>query len=183
MSSSCFIEKLSLSYLASMLASRFSSSFDKMPGFPQQQFWPASQKASRPSGQRLPSGPSSSLTLEDHAFSFEDPDLKGLLTDSTSPEAGQNLQPCVPGKATAFPAQVWGPQECALNPKKVRLYQELLHWSPATQSTAILGRPIAARQDLRQRKAQASDPRSGNAAEARLLKNMDTKVRTGRPRS
>lgn len=55
--------------------------------------------------------------------------------------------------------------------------------SPATQSTAILGRPIAVKQDLHQHKAQASDPRSGNAAEARLLKDMDTKVRTGRPRS
>lgn len=78
---------------------------------------------------------------------------------------------------------MWGPQECTLNPEKARLYQELLHMSPATQSTAILGRPIAVKQDLHQHKAQASDPRSGNAAEARLLKDMDTKVRTGRPRS
>lgn len=87
-------------------------------------------------------------------------------------------QACLPGNVTGFQDEVWGHKECTLNPKRVRLYQELLHLSPATQSAMVLSWPSALKRDSCQVRAQVSYLRSSNAAEAGL-KTLDTSVKTG----
>lgn len=91
-------------------------------------------------------------------------------------------QACLSGNVTGFQDEVWGHKECTLNSKRVRLYQELLHLSPATQSATVLRWPSALKRDSCSVRAQVSYLRNSNAVEAEL-KTLDTSVKTDRPRT
>lgn len=88
----------------------------------------------------------------------------------------------MPENVTGFQDEVWGHKECTLNPKRVRLYQELLHLSPVSQSATVLRWPRAPKRDSRSVRARVSYLRSSNAAEAGL-KTLDTSAKTDWPRT